>query len=76
MPVGTSEVMIPVESSNLAAIGYNGRSAVLTISFRSGGTYQYYAVPQAVYHQLMASASLGSFFAALIKPIYPCCRIA
>lgn len=68
--------LIPVESSNLAAVGYDGRSAVLTILFRSGGAYQYYAVPPGVYDQLMASASLGSFFAARIRPIYPCCRIA
>jgi hypothetical protein len=68
-------VLIPVESSNLAAVGYDEMSHRLTVSFKSGTVYQYYAVPLSIYRALMASVSLGSFFARHIKTVYPYRRI-
>lgn len=74
--MGLAITMIPVESSNLAAVGYQPASAVLTIAFRSGSVYEYFAVPQSVYHQLLTAASLGSYFAHFIRPVYPWARLA
>jgi hypothetical protein len=64
---------IPVNSSNLRSVGYD--SGTLEIEFRSGGIYQYFSVPQAVYRGLMAAGSLGSYFASYIKHQYRYMRI-
>ena len=37
--------MVPVESSDLSAVGYDDSSATLTIEFRRGGMYEYSQVP-------------------------------
>jgi len=35
----------PVESSNLASVGYDAARQILEIEFNHGGIYQYYDVP-------------------------------
>lgn len=68
---------IPVESSNLASVGYDSDSLTLEIEFNSGGIYQYFTVPQDVYHGLMSAGSKGSYFHQNIKLAgYPYQRIA
>jgi hypothetical protein len=57
----------PVNSSNLAAVGYDADSQTLTIEFRKSGTYEFYDVPEPVYSALMAAGSLGEFFANSIR---------
>ena len=52
--------MIPVSSSDLAAVGYAGTT--LWISFHSGGLYEYSGVPQSVYESLMNAPSRVSIF--------------
>ena len=61
--------MIPVSSSDLAAVGYAGTT--LWITFHSGGTYEYSGVPQSVYEALMNAGSKGKYFHAYIKRSYP-----
>lgn len=61
--------MIPVSSSNLSAVGYDG--STLRIQFHSGGVYDYSGVPEAIYNGLMNAASKGSYHAAYIKNAYP-----
>ncbi|QOV10908.1 KTSC domain-containing protein [Viridibacillus arvi] len=58
--------MIPVSSSNLAAVGYDAGSRTLRIRFHSG-TYDYYGVPLSVYQGLMNSSSKGSYHDINIK---------
>lgn len=53
--------MIPVESSNLAAVGYNNETATLTIQFNNGRTYEYYSVPEYEYENLMNAGSKGQY---------------
>nr|DAH96251.1 MAG TPA: KTSC domain [Caudoviricetes sp.] len=65
--------MIPVASSNLAAVGYADNT--LWISFHSGGIYEYSNVPQSVYESLMNAPSKGKYFHAYIKRSYPYRRI-
>jgi hypothetical protein len=36
-----------VESSNIAAIGYESASATLEVEFMNGTLYEYYGVPKA-----------------------------
>lgn len=66
--------MIPVSSSDIASIGYEGRT--LYIAFNSGGVYSYAGVPEAVYRALMAAPSHGKYFHAHVKNTYPYRRIA
>lgn len=61
----------PVESSNLASVGYDGHSETLEVEFRNGLIYQYFNVPQGIYDELMAAASRGKYFNAMIKNKYP-----
>ncbi len=53
--------MIPVQSSNLAAVGYNNMTRTLTIRFNNGRTYEYYGVPGYEYENLMNASSKGNY---------------
>ncbi|MFQ9516420.1 MAG: KTSC domain-containing protein [Eubacterium sp.] len=65
--------MIPVSSSNLSAVGYDG--STLRISFHSGGVYDYYNVPASVYENLMNAPSKGKYHAYNIKGVYRYSRV-
>lgn len=54
--------MKPVKSSNLEAIGYDEATRVLSIKFKSGGTFKYAGVPPSVHEEFMKADSHGKFF--------------
>jgi hypothetical protein len=60
----------PVNSSSLAAIGYDAESQILTVEFRKSGTYEFYDVPESIYQELMSAGSLGEYFARSIRGKY------
>jgi len=60
---------VPVQSSNIRAIGYDADSRTLQIDFKSGGRYQYPAVEPATHVALMASPSKGSFFSRNMRKL-------
>ena len=60
--------MIPVSSSDIASIGYDG--STLHIRFHSGGLYAYYNVPASIYNGLMSAGSHGRYFHAHIRGRY------
>lgn len=57
-----------VESSNLDTVSYNG---VLTVKFKGGATWRYYAVPQEVVEDMLTAESIGRYFSQEIKSVYP-----
>lgn len=57
----------PVESSNLAAIGYDAESKTLQVDFKNGKRFQYPNVPPERFAELQAAESVGKFFATRIK---------
>ncbi|MBP9819168.1 KTSC domain-containing protein [Candidatus Woesebacteria bacterium] len=61
---------IPVNSSNIAAIGYDPDSSILEIEFNDGSIYQYFGVPELVHQELMDAGSHGKYFAQNIKNDY------
>lgn len=65
--------MIPVSSSDISSIGYEG--STLHIRFHSGGLYAYYNVPLSVYNGLMSAGSKGRYFHENIKGRYGDTRI-
>jgi len=64
-----------VDSTTLASAGHDARSAVLELQFRSGAVYQYFAVPPAVYQNLLWAPSKGAYFNRNIRGRYPYQRI-
>jgi lysyl-tRNA synthetase class 2 len=63
--------MPAVESSAIVQAQYAQATAELTITFTSGRTYRYDAVPESVYRALLAAPSKGRFLNARIKDVYP-----
>ena len=61
---------IPVDSSNIAAVGYDKEAHILEIEFHHGAVYQYFDVPENVYEELMSSAAKGSYFMNEVKEKY------
>lgn len=59
--------MVPVDSSNLSAVGYDPVSQILRISFHSGSTYDYFSVPEDIYAGLMSASSKGQYHHVHIK---------
>ena len=68
-------ILMPVSSSNLAAVGYNPAAALLTIAFHGDRVYQYFRVPAGVYSELMRAESHGKYFHAAIRDCYPYRRV-
>ena len=50
-----------VESSMIAAAGYEPDTKTLFVLFNSGVVYEYHDVPRDIYDQLMAAESKGRF---------------
>lgn len=56
-----------VESREIAIVGYDEKTRTLEVTFRRGGVYHYFQVPQETYQALMAASSLGTYFAQEIQ---------
>jgi hypothetical protein len=66
---------IPVNSTNIAAVGYDSEAQLLEVEFVNGGVYQYFNVGQHVYDEFMNSSSKGSYHANFIKKLHACSRV-
>ena len=69
-------LMVPVASSNLAAVGYDPETLTLQIAFHDGSVYIYYDVSPAVYAGLLLAKSKGRYFRALIRDSYDYERVS
>jgi KTSC domain len=68
-PEDSGEIaMIPVDSSNIAAIGYRG--GVCQVDFHSGSRYQYFEVPEWVYQEFLEAGSKGRYLNQVFKGDY------
>lgn len=61
----------PVESSMLAAIGYDPDLKALVVLFNSGKAYQYRDVPPEVYQGLVTASSKGRYMLDHVIDHYP-----
>jgi hypothetical protein len=61
-------VMIPVSSSAIRAVGYDGYT--LTVEFHNSSVYDHPGVPYDVYAELMAALSKGSYYSRYIRGRY------
>ncbi|HKE44224.1 MAG TPA: KTSC domain-containing protein [Steroidobacteraceae bacterium] len=64
---------LPVQSSNLASIGYH--DGVLHIEFSSGTVYEYRDVPVELYEAFVDAPSVGKFYAAFIRGKFPSTKL-
>ena len=64
----------PVASSAISSVGYDERSSVLEVEFRSGAVYDYFKVPPRVYRELLKASSKGRFVSRRIRNRYPFAR--
>lgn len=53
--VGTGGELIPIQSSNVQAAGYDADTGVMTVLFDSGGLYEYYDVPAGLWAAFVAA---------------------
>lgn len=58
------------ESSNIIRFGYDSQSLIMTVEFKSGGTYNYFDIPEIVFEQMRNAPSKGQFLAQQIKGVY------
>lgn len=72
MPTIHGIEMLPVDSSQIAAIGHNADNSTLAIQFKGrngpGSVYHYQNVDAEAFEQFAASESIGSHFYKHIKP--------
>ena len=60
----------PINSSSLAAIGYDADTQTLTVEFRKSGTYEFFEVPESIYQELMSAGSHGEYFGRNVRGKY------
>ena len=63
--------MRPVDSTSVAAVGYDEDRHELWVQFVGGETYVYSMVPASLYRELLAAESMGRFVNARIRSTYP-----
>ena len=66
---------VPVDSSNIASIGYDPGSQTLQVEFQGGSVYQYFDVPESVFQEFLSASSKGRFFHANIKGSFRYARV-
>lgn len=59
--------MIPVESTSIAAWGYDAADEILVIRFVNGTRYRYASVPADVAEGFQTAESVGRYYASAIK---------
>jgi len=65
--------MTPVKSSNIASVGY--KDGKMQVQFKGGGLYSYNNVPESVFSDMKAAGSVGKYFHAKVKGVYPFTKI-
>lgn len=66
---------MPVDSSNVASIGYDAATMTLEVEFQGGSVYQYFDVPQNVYDAFVSCESKGGFLHQNIKGVFRYARV-
>jgi KTSC domain-containing protein len=60
-------LMVKVKSSNIEALGHDGKMKILYVKFLSGGLYSYTPVDVSTFVKFMKAKSKGEFFHKHIK---------
>lgn len=57
-------------SETIARFAYAKEEQVLAVEFKSGGRYEYYDVPEAVFDGMVSAPSKGQYHARNVKGIF------
>ena len=68
-------VVVAVESSTIASVGYDLAQRLLQLEFCGREIYHYFGVPVGVYEALLKAPSKGSYFNRAIRGRFPYCRL-
>lgn len=63
--------MLPVNSSNIASVGYDAANQLVVVEFIDGSRYAYKGVPEHEFENLRTASSVGSYFNRNFKNVYP-----
>lgn len=66
---------VPVSSTNIAAIAYDGEGRILGVRFAQGGEYWYHGVPGSVYQGFVGAESKGRYFGEVVRNRYACAKV-
>jgi hypothetical protein len=64
-------VVVAVESSTIASVGYDLTEGLLQLEFCSRAIYHYFGVPAGVHEALLKAPSKGSYFNRAIRGRFP-----
>jgi hypothetical protein len=53
--VGTNGQLIPIQSDNVQAAGYDANSLTMTVQFNNGYTYEYYGIQTELWNSFIAA---------------------
>jgi hypothetical protein len=53
--IGTNGQLIPIQSDNVQAAGYDSKSMVMTVQFKNGALYEYYGVTADLWTSFVAA---------------------
>jgi hypothetical protein len=66
----------PIDSSMIATIGYDASNGTLEVEFKKGGAiWQYYDVPENVWHEFQSASSQGQFFLSNIRDCFRASKV-
>lgn len=71
-------LLVPVESSDIFAVGYDPQTSEMQIQFQTGTIYSYQLVSPEIYQAFLDAPSKGSFIAQNFRKqpgLYPAQRI-
>ena len=60
--------LVPVQSSNIRAVGHDPEANELHVEFKNGGKYVYHAISADQHKALIGAKSIGSHLHTVIKP--------
>ena len=66
---------IALDSTNIVSAGFDLESGTLEIEFHSGGVYQYFDVPEALYDELVGADSPDGFLHDRIRGAFRYARV-
>jgi hypothetical protein len=64
-------ILYPVESSMLAAVGYDSKTETMVALFNTGKAYTYSRVPLEIYLGLISAESKGRYMNEHVRGVYP-----
>lgn len=57
-------------SSQVTKVGYNEETKTLTVTFKTGKSYEYYEVHKHTFDELLTAESIGKYLNQFVKPVY------